>query len=193
MPSRDAIPRAGYAPLHVRPARRRSSVSRSCTHRHDHAVERPTRAILAKKRRNSAHPTLSDVASESCVVYRPAVSRNTASSVNHQSQLRVPLTRNAPLLTRCSSGNLRPELRALSSFRIRGADDTYQGRSQAVAGTPPLLQRTDGLVEGPRSLTTRQAFSPSACGCAAPQPRSAIDRCAARLHAFPIAQQHRCR
>ncbi len=63
--------------------------------------------------RKSRHPSASTERSESWVVYRPAVSRNTAWSVNHQSHWRVPPTpRTASWPSRAASGNCRPELRS---------------------------------------------------------------------------------
>jgi len=63
------------------------------------------------------------------VVYRPAVSSNTASSVNHQSQLRVPpmpLTASLPIWP--SSGKRRPELTSAVVLPEPGAPmNMYQG------------------------------------------------------------------
>ncbi len=89
---------------------------------------------LRSSERNSSQPAASAPASESCVVNRPAVSRNTASSVNHQSQLRVPPTpRSAPRPDRCSSGKCSPEFTSAVVLPEPGAPMiTYHGSSYRV-------------------------------------------------------------
>ena len=75
--------------------RRSSSFSAD---RSDRLIETSTpfsgwrRRCFFSVRRNPSQEALSTSAWLSCVVYRPAVSISTASSVNHQSQLRVPPT-----------------------------------------------------------------------------------------------------
>ena len=74
-----------------------------------------------------------------------------ASSVNHQSQLRVPPTpRSASLPTRCVERKLQPgvdQRRGLARSR-RADDDVPRQIVQAVSRSlPPLVQRADGLFE----------------------------------------------
>jgi len=70
-------------------------------------------------------------ASESCVVYRPAVSTSTASSVNHQSQYRVPPTPATGCATpEPARGKFRPELTSAVVLPAPGGPMiTYQGSS----------------------------------------------------------------
>ena len=90
--------------------------------RQNDAVDGSPRAVFAQQRQEFGPRRRYPMRrSESWVVYRPAVSRNTASSVNHQSQLRVPPTpRKASFPTRCSKRELQTrvqERRGLAGTR----------------------------------------------------------------------------
>ena len=97
--------------------------------------------------RNPVQPMASAWRSLSWVVNRPAVSSSTASSVNHQSQLRVPPTpRTDSLPRRSASGKLSPEFRSAVVFPDPGAPMiTYHGSSYTYCrpARAPSAERRD--------------------------------------------------
>src|SRR6185312_13672405 len=102
---------------------------------------------------------------------RPAVSRNTASSVNHQSQLRVPPTpRIASLPNLFDNGKLRPEFCSKVLLPDPGGPiTTYHGKAYRLV--PPLrfLRKVSTAswkrpCNCARSLAERSLRSPSAAG-----------------------------
>src|SRR6185312_2641017 len=102
---------------------------------------------------------------------RPAVSRNTASSVNHQSQLRVPPTpRIASLPNLFDNGKLRPEFCSKVLLPDPGGPiTTYHGKAYRLV--PPLrfLRKVSTAswkrpCNCARSLAERSLRSPPAAG-----------------------------
>jgi len=94
----------------------------------------PFSGFLPRKRRSrSRNPSHSCVSSASTGrTYRPAVSRMTASSENHQSQLRVPPTPRTGERLRAGSryGKFSPEFCSSVVFPVAGGPMImYQGRT----------------------------------------------------------------
>src|SRR6185312_9049657 len=107
---------------------------------------------------------------------RPAVSRNTASSVNHQSQLRVPPTpRSASLPKRSDSGKLSPEFCSKVLLPEPGGPiTTYHGSAYRL---PPrrVLRRVSTAswkraCSWLRSVALRWSPSPAWAPCPASSP-----------------------
>ena len=80
---------------------------------------------------------------------RPAVSRKIASSVNHQSQLRVPpMPLSLAFPPPCSTAKFSPELRRAVVFPEPGGADEHVPREVVEGVAPfPLFERRHGVLE----------------------------------------------